>query len=43
MSVPSLRSALACSWPAMALAAAILLPFLNTPFTIDDPLYLQEA
>lgn len=27
----------------MALAAALLLPFLNTPFTIDDPIYLREA
>ena len=27
----------------MALAALLLLPFLNTPFTIDDPLYLREA
>jgi hypothetical protein len=27
----------------MALAAMLLLPFLNTPFTIDDPLYLNEA
>jgi hypothetical protein len=37
------RTALACAWPSMALAALILLPFLNTPFTIDDPLYLREA
>ncbi len=29
--------------PAMALAALLLLPFLNTPFTIDDPIYLREA
>jgi hypothetical protein len=27
----------------MALAAVLLAPFLNTPFTIDDPLYLREA
>ena len=27
----------------MALAAILLLPFLNTPFTIDDPIYLSEA
>jgi hypothetical protein len=27
----------------MALAAALLLPFLNTPFTIDDPMFLREA
>lgn len=27
----------------MALAAALLLPFLNTPFTVDDPLFLRQA
>jgi len=27
----------------MVLAALLLLPFLNTPFTIDDPIYLREA
>jgi hypothetical protein len=27
----------------MALAAVVLIPFLNTPFTIDDPLFLREA
>lgn len=37
------RNALARAWPSMALAALVLLPFLNTPFTIDDPLYLREA
>jgi hypothetical protein len=40
---PRLRSALACAWPAMVLAGLLLAPFLNTPFTIDDPLYLREA
>lgn len=40
---PNLRSALICALPAMLLAALLLLPFLNTPFTIDDPLYLREA
>ncbi|HYW45518.1 MAG TPA: glycosyltransferase family 39 protein [Bryobacteraceae bacterium] len=35
--------ALKCAWPAIAVAALALLPFLNTPFTIDDPLFLQEA
>jgi hypothetical protein len=35
--------ALQIAWPAMVLAAVLLLPFLNTPFTIDDPLYLREA
>jgi len=29
--------------PAMALAAVLLLPFLNKPFTIDDPLFLRAA
>ena len=37
------HAALACAWPAMALSALLLLPFLHTPFTIDDPLYLAEA
>jgi hypothetical protein len=37
------RSAVRCAWPAMALAALLLTPFLNTPFTIDDPIYLREA
>jgi hypothetical protein len=27
----------------MVLAAVLLVPFLNTPFTIDDPIYLREA
>ena len=27
----------------MVLAALLLLPFLNAPFTIDDPLFLREA
>jgi len=27
----------------MALAALLLLPFLHSPFTIDDPVYLYEA
>ncbi len=31
------------SAPAMVLAAFLLLPFLNKPFTIDDPLFLREA
>jgi hypothetical protein len=35
--------ALACAWPSLAVAALVLLPFLNTPFTIDDPIYLSEA
>jgi hypothetical protein len=29
--------------PAIVLASLLLLPFLNTPFTIDDPLFLKEA
>jgi hypothetical protein len=29
--------------PAMILAAILLLPFLNKPFTIDDPLFLSAA
>jgi hypothetical protein len=31
------------SAPAIILAALILIPFLNKPFTIDDPLFLREA
>jgi len=40
---PRLRDALACAWPSMVLGALLLLPFLNAPFTIDDPIYLREA
>src|SRR5277367_2847635 len=40
---PGFLSALSCALPAMVLAALLLLPFLNAPFTIDDPLYLREA
>ena len=40
---PRVFTALVCAWPAMALAAILLAPFLNTPFTIDDPIYLREA
>ena len=40
---PRSRDAMACAWPAMVLAALLLFPFLNTPFTIDDPIYLREA
>lgn len=29
--------------PALFLASLLLLPFLNKPFTVDDPLYLREA
>lgn len=29
--------------PAIVLASLLLLPFLNTPFTIDDPLFLRAA
>ncbi len=31
------------AWPGMILAALVLAPFLNTPFTIDDPAFLIEA
>jgi hypothetical protein len=40
---PKLLHALACAAPSMLLAVMLLGPFLNTPFTIDDPLYLREA
>lgn len=38
-----MRPALICAWSAMLLAALLVLPFLDTPFTIDDPIYLREA
>ena len=34
---------LACAWPALLLATACLLPFLNKPFLIDDPHFLMMA
>jgi hypothetical protein len=34
---------LACAWPALLLATACLLPFLNKPFVIDDPHFLMMA
>lgn len=34
---------MACAWPALLLAAACLLPFLNKPFVIDDPYFLTMA
>jgi hypothetical protein len=34
---------LVCAWPALLLAAACLLPFLNKPFVIDDPHFLTMA
>ena len=29
--------------PGIFLAGLLLLPFLNKPYTIDDPLFLREA
>ena len=34
---------LACAWPALLLATACLLPFLNKPFLVDDPWFLTMA
>src|SRR5215467_15457320 len=34
---------LASAWPALLLATACLLPFLNKPFLIDDPWFLIMA
>jgi hypothetical protein len=34
---------LGCSWPALLLATACLLPFLNKPFLVDDPHFLMMA
>jgi hypothetical protein len=31
------------AWPALALAAVVLLPFLGKAYTIDDPIFLHEA
>jgi hypothetical protein len=33
----------ACAWPALLLATACLLPFLNKPFVVDDPHFLMMA
>jgi hypothetical protein len=30
-------------WPALVLAAAVLLPFLGKAYTVDDPVFLREA
>ncbi len=38
-----LRAACIAALPAMALGVALLAPFLTTPFTIDDPIFLTEA
>ena len=37
------RGTLRLAAPAMLLASLLLLPFLNKPFTIDDPLFLRAA
>ena len=37
------RRSLRAAWPALALAAAALLPFLGKAYTIDDPLFLYQA
>src|ERR1700728_4626550 len=34
---------LVCAWPALLLATACLLPFLNKPFLNDDPYFLSVA
>lgn len=39
----SAAAVLACAWPALLLAAACLLPYLNKPFVIDDPWFLTMA
>src|SRR5215469_1835069 len=39
----SLRTVLASAWPALLLATACLLPFLNKAFLIDDPHFLAMA
>src|SRR5271157_5701772 len=37
------RSAIGSAWPAALLATICLVPFLNKPFTIDDPHFLAMA
>lgn len=39
----SAMAVLAYAWPALLLATACLLPFLNKPFLIDDPWFLAMA
>ena len=39
----SVTAVLACAWPALVLAGACLVPFLNKPFVVDDPEYLMIA
>jgi hypothetical protein len=39
----SLTAVLASAWPALLLAAACLLPFLDKAFLIDDPYFLKMA
>lgn len=39
----SARSVIASAWPAALLATICLVPFLNKPFTIDDPHFLAMA
>jgi hypothetical protein len=37
------RGVLTCAAPSILVAALVLLPFLDTPFTIDDTLFLEQA
>ncbi|HEX4824962.1 MAG TPA: hypothetical protein VFV19_11690 [Candidatus Polarisedimenticolaceae bacterium] len=37
------RRSFRAAWPALVLAAAVLLPFLGKAYTIDDPLFLYQA
>jgi 4-amino-4-deoxy-L-arabinose transferase-like glycosyltransferase len=39
----SFVTVLGCAWPALLLATVCLLPFLNKPFLIDDPYFLDMA
>jgi hypothetical protein len=39
----SVFAVLACAWPSLLLATACLLPFLNKPFSVDDPHFLTMA
>jgi 4-amino-4-deoxy-L-arabinose transferase-like glycosyltransferase len=39
----SIMTVLTCAWPALLLATVCLLPYLNKPFLVDDPLFLSMA
>jgi 4-amino-4-deoxy-L-arabinose transferase-like glycosyltransferase len=40
---PRMSGTIRRPWAALALAAIVLLPFLNKAYTVDDPVFLREA